>query len=34
MGDKSPKKKEKKKNTATRKDPNIPSTSETPPKHP
>lgn len=34
MGDKSMKKKEKKKNTGTKKDPNIPSTSETPSKHP
>jgi len=34
MGDKNPKKREKKKNTATRNDPNIPSTSGTPPKNP
>jgi hypothetical protein len=33
MGDKKPKKKEKKKNMATKKDPNIPTTAETPPKH-
>ncbi len=33
MGDKSLKNKEKKKNTATKQDPNIPASTETPPKH-